>query len=78
MTQINHPDYYQGNNCTHEAIEVIEAHGLGFHLGNVLKYILRAGKKNTEDELTTLNKAKWYLERYIELLKEIEHEQNQS
>lgn len=41
---IDHPEYYGGANI-YEAINVIEAWGLGFHLGNAVKYIARAGKK---------------------------------
>jgi hypothetical protein len=46
-----------------EAIEAIEAWGLGFHLGNVVKYIARAGKKGSA--LDDLKKAVWYLNREI-------------
>jgi len=45
------------------AIKIIEAHNLNFGLGNVIKYVLRAGKKG--DALQDLEKAKWYLEREI-------------
>jgi hypothetical protein len=64
-TRIHHPRYYGGEQNLYEAIKIIEALGLGFHLGNTLKYLVRAGKKST-DELTDLRKAKWYLDRYIE------------
>lgn len=53
-----------------EPIVVIEAWGLGFHLGNAVKYIARASKKG--DELTDLRKARWYLQRAIDRL-ESEH-----
>jgi len=53
-------DYYQGD----FVMRVIERFKLGFCLGNVVKYILRAGVK-TPDKLKDLNKAKWYLEREI-------------
>ena len=46
-----------------ECIDVIEALGLGFHLGNALKYLWRAGHKG--DALEDLRKARWYLEREI-------------
>ena len=39
---------------------------LNFSLGNVIKYVLRAGKKNGESDLDDLNKALWYLNREIE------------
>ena len=43
--QVNHPAHYGGKDNPYEAIKVIDAHNLDFCLGNVLKYILRAGKK---------------------------------
>ena len=63
---INHPEYYGGKENTYEAIKVIEAWELNFHLGNVIKYISRAEKKNPKETLTDLKKAQWYLSRYIE------------
>jgi Protein of unknwon function (DUF3310) len=60
---INHPAHY-GGDTTYEAIKVIEAWSLGFHLGNVLKYIRRADEKGTH--LTNLKKARWYLDRRIQ------------
>lgn len=68
-TQINHPDYYNSGGI--EAIDFIEANSLNFNLGNVIKYIVRAGRKEGEDEFTTLSKAKWYLDREIERLKKL-------
>jgi hypothetical protein len=59
---VNHPSHYGGDN-TYETIKVIEAWGLGFHLGNAVKYISRAGKKS--DCLEDLRKARWYLDRVI-------------
>ena len=38
---VNHPSHYGGENNQYEAIKVIEAWNLGFHLGNVVKYISR-------------------------------------
>jgi hypothetical protein len=71
---IEDDDYYEGKNGT-EAIDIIEEFELGFCLGNVVKYVLRAGKKPGNDELTDLYKAHWYLERYIGLLKEEDEEE---
>jgi hypothetical protein len=62
---VNHPDHYGGKDNPYEAIKVIEAWGLGFHLGNAVKYIARAGKKG--DTLQDLRKAIWYIQRYIEV-----------
>ena len=67
---IDHPDHYGGKENTYEAIKVIEAWGLGFHLGNVIKYISRAGKKDPKTLIQDLKKAAWYLEKYIEKLEE--------
>ena len=67
------PDHYQSNTNL-EAIDVIEAFDLNFHRGNIVKYILRAGKKteegyeNKQKQLEDLNKAKWYLSRLIEVV----------
>jgi len=66
---VKNPDHYGGASNPYEAIKVIEAWDLDFHLGNTVKYISRAGKKYPEKELEDLLKAKWYLERKIEMLK---------
>ncbi len=67
--QVNHPKHYGGADNHYEAIKVIEAWDLGFCLGNTVKYISRAGKKETDKTVQDLEKAKWYLEREIEKLK---------
>ena len=46
-----------------EPIDVIEEWGLGFHLGQVIKYIARHGRKG--DALEDLRKAKFYLDRAV-------------
>jgi len=61
--QVNHPDHY--NPGPYEVIKVIEAWGCGFHSGNAIKYIARYKKKN--NPIQDLKKAKWYIERLIEL-----------
>jgi Protein of unknwon function (DUF3310) len=60
---IDHPAHYGGADNPYEAIKVIEAWGLGFCLGNAVKYIARAEKKG--DTLNDLKKARWYLDREI-------------
>ena len=74
---VNHPAHYGGADNPYEAIKVIEAWGLGFHLGNSVKYIARAGKKGDDyiqqelggkHTLEDLQKAQWCLQRRIERL----------
>ena len=65
---VNNPEHYGGATNVYEAIKVIESWNLDFHLGNTVKYISRAGKKNPEKELEDLKKAAWYLQRRIENL----------
>jgi len=61
---VNHPSHYTSGGI--ETIDVIEAWCLGFHLGNAVKYISRAGRKGSE--LEDLKKARWYLDRAISKL----------
>jgi len=69
---VNHPEHYKfGDNNQYEAIKVIDAWGLGFSLGNTIKYISRAGRKNPDKELEDLKKAKFYLEHHIENLEKL-------
>jgi hypothetical protein len=65
---VNHPQHYGGKDNPYEAIKVIEAWNLGFCLGNTIKYISRAGKK--DDTIQELEKALWYLKREIKTLKD--------
>jgi len=65
---VNNPSHYGGAENIYEAIKVIEAWNLDFHLGNTVKYISRAGKKYPDKELEDLRKAAWYLNRRIENL----------
>ena len=64
MEAVNNPKHY-GGDTIYEAIKVIEAWELNFHLGNVVKYISRAGKKDSSKTKEDLLKAQWYLDRYI-------------
>jgi hypothetical protein len=66
IDNVNHPSHYGGSENKYEAIRVIEAWKSCFHIGNVLKYLSRAGKKG--EELEDLKKAMWYLKRKIDLL----------
>ena len=60
---INHPSHYTDGSI--EVIDYIEDKGFGYHLGNAIKYISRAGKKDPSKETEDLRKAVWYIERYI-------------
>lgn len=60
---VNHPLHYGGEGNPLEVINIIEHYGLGFCLGNCVKYVLRAGKKGSM--LEDLKKARWYLDRVI-------------
>ena len=60
---VNKPAHYTDGNI--EVIDFIEDKKLGFHLGNAVKYISRAGKKDPAKMVEDLQKAKWYLEREI-------------
>lgn len=61
---VNHPAHY--NTGKIEVIDAIEDWQLDFHLGNVVKYVARAGRKG--EMIEDLNKARWYLERKIQQL----------
>jgi hypothetical protein len=68
-SKVKHPQHYGGKDNPYEAIKVIEAWGVGFNLGNTLKYISRAGKK--DNTIQDLEKALFYLDREIQNLKKI-------
>ena len=61
--KIDHPAHYNVGNI--EVIDAIEDWGLGFHLGNAVKYIARAGRKDPAKTEEDLRKAIWYIERFI-------------
>lgn len=67
---VDHPQHYGGENNTYEVIKVCEAWGLDkdAYLFNVVKYVARAGKKATNEEIQDLKKALWYLDRRIKNL----------
>ena len=72
---ILHPAHYTFSAI--EPIDVIESWQLGFHLGNVVKYIARAGRKGTR--VDDLKKARWYLDREIRRMEDevIESDEDQ-
>ena len=61
---VNHPSHYTDGKI--EVIDCIEDKKLGFCLGNAVKYIARAGKKDPSKEIEDLKKAAWYVARRIQ------------
>lgn len=64
---VDHPNHY--NTGKIEVIDFIEDQNLNFHLGNAVKYICRAGKKDPSKTKEDLDKAIWYIKRYEDNLK---------
>jgi hypothetical protein len=64
------PNHYGGAGNVYEVFNVLEAWGLDkdFYLGNVIKYVARAGKKNKSKEKEDLEKALVYLQKRIDSL----------
>jgi hypothetical protein len=69
---INHPSHYTQGDI--EVIDYIEDKKLGYRLGNVVKYVSRAGHK--DDAIKDLKKARWYLNR--EIAKREEHDKSRA
>lgn len=62
---VHHPDHYGGKENPYEVIKVIRAWNLSFSLGNTVKYIARAGRKDPSKRIEDLHKAMWYLQEEI-------------
>lgn len=60
--------YKHYKKVTPEPIDVIEGWGLGFNLGNAIKYIGRSPYK--DQRRSDLEKAIWYLQRELDLFKD--------
>lgn len=71
---VNHPSHYTSGSI--EVIDFIEDQKFPYHLGNAIKYISRAGKKDPKALVTDLKKAAWYINRYIALLEKQEEGKN--
>ena len=69
---VNHPSHYTDGSI--EVMDYIEDKGFNFALGNAVKYISRAGKKDKNKTIQDLEKASWYLNREIERLKKLQSE----
>ena len=70
LTEGPRPEYYGGKDSAYEVFRVLEEWELDkdFYLGNVIKYIARAGKKDSSKTKEDLQKALVYLQRRIDLL----------
>lgn len=62
---VNHPPHYTDHPSGIECIQITEH--MNFCLGNVIKYVWRAGRKG--DPVQDLEKARFYLDREIARLK---------
>jgi len=70
---VNHPSHY--NTGKIEVIEFIEDQKLGYNIGNAVKYLSRAGKKDPKKTIEDLKKAVWYVKRQIVLMEAEENGQ---
>jgi hypothetical protein len=70
---IDHPRYYNEHPTGVECIDIIE--WFTFNLGTAMKHIWRAGLKS-DDALTDLRKAEWYIHREIERLEKAKGEEH--
>lgn len=60
------PSYYNKENMS--VIDIIDEYELNFNKGNIIKYILRSGKKSKDTEIQDLQKAMRYCQMEIERL----------
>lgn len=67
---VSHPTHYGGEDNPYEVIKIAEATGLDgdAYLFNVLKYIVRSGKKDDNPPVQDLKKALFYLNRRIKTI----------
>lgn len=70
--RINHPNHYGGADNPYEVIKVIDAWGLGFCLGNTLKYVYRAGKKPQRIDISTADKPNQFMDAPADVTSTIE------
>ena len=67
---VTHPEHYGGEDNPYEVVKIAEATGIDkdVYLFNVLKYIIRSGKKDDNPPVQDLKKALWYLDRRIKTI----------
>lgn len=64
---VDHPKHYNEHPSGVECIDIVRH--MNFNLGNVIKYLWRAGLKEGNADIQDLEKAKWYLEDEINRVK---------
>ena len=57
---VNHPKHYCDHPSGIECIEITRHHD--FAIGNAIKYLWRAGLKDSDNEIQDLKKAVWYIQ----------------
>ena len=67
---VTHPEHYGGEDNPYEVVKIAEATEIDkdAYLFNVLKYIIRSGKKDDNPPVQDLKKALWYLDRRIKTI----------
>ena len=63
---VDHPKHYNQGGI--ELVNIVDSYQLGFYEGNIVKYVVRSGKKPGNSKLQDLKKAQWYLNYLIKLL----------
>lgn len=74
MSNVEHPAHYNVGKI--EVIDAINEWQLGFDLGNVVKYVARAGHKDPDKTVEDLKKARFYLDDSIKRLTQEEEKQS--
>ena len=59
MSNIDHPKHYISDPSGIECIQITRHRN--FNIGNVIKYVWRAGLKENNSDVQDLKKAVWYL-----------------
>lgn len=65
---VDHPKHYNQGGI--ELVNIVDSYQLGFYEGNIVKYMIRSGKKPGNSKLQDLKKAQWYLNYLIKSLEE--------
>lgn len=74
MEEVNHPSYYGGKDDPYECAKVLEAWGLDndWYLATAIAYMCRAGRKDPESYARDILKAKWFVDRKVDRMIELE------